>query len=95
MRSSRLQRRQCLGVAEVVAFHVADRHLQHLSLGEPVRKGRIDCLRAQIGLLADVVLAGIAHQRSGQQARLAENLKAVADAQDQAATLAQTSRPTA
>ena len=36
-------------------------------------------------LLADVVLGGVAHERAGEQAGLAEDLEAVADAEDQAA----------
>jgi len=36
-------------------------------------------------LLADIALAGVAHQRAGEQASLAEDLEAVADAEDEAA----------
>ena len=36
-------------------------------------------------LAADVALARVAHQRAGQQSRLAQNLEAVADAHHQAA----------
>ena len=50
-----------------------------------MRKGRVTVSVLQKGLLADVVLAGIAHQRSRQQPRLAQDLKAVADAHHQAA----------
>ena len=40
--------------------------------------------RAQMHLLADVLEAGVAHQRAGQQAGLGEDLKAVADAEHKA-----------
>jgi hypothetical protein len=38
-----------------------------------------------MNLLADVLEAGVAHERAGQQAGLGEDLEAVADAEDQAA----------
>ena len=51
----------------------------------PWVKGEFAVSVRRWSLLADVVLAGVAHQRAGQQARLAEDLEAVADAHDQAA----------
>ena len=48
-------------------------------------KGESVGLHAQVQLAADVALARVAHQRAGQQARLAQDLEAVADAHHQAA----------
>ena len=50
-----------------------------------VVKGESVVSVAQMDLLADVLEAGVAHQRAGQQAGLAEDLEAVADAHHEAA----------
>jgi len=77
---------QVLGGAVVVAFHVTDGQLKHFALGEPGGKGAIRGFSAEIDLLADVFETGVAHERTGEQAGLSEDLEAVADAQDQAAS---------
>ena len=48
-------------------------------------KGLFDGLTAEMHLLADVLEAGVAHERAGKQAGLGEDLKAVADAEDKPA----------
>ena len=62
----------------------ADGHLEHFALGEKACKGAVRCLTAKMHLLADVLEAGVAHERAGKQAGLGEDLKAVADAEDKA-----------
>ena len=47
-------------------------------------EGGVGGLGAQVDLLADVLLAGVAHERAGQKAGFAEDLEAVADAEDEA-----------
>ena len=76
---------QILGGAEVVAFHVADGHLQHVALFQALGEGAVGRFHAQVDLLADVLEAGIAHQSAGQQSGFGQNLEAVADAQHQSA----------
>ena len=80
----RFELRERVGVAEVVALHVANGHLQHLALREAVGEGRARRLGLKVHLLADVVLAGVAHQSAWEQAGLAKDLEAVADAEDEA-----------
>src|SRR5579883_3020580 len=46
-------------------------------------KRRLCALGAKVDLFADVLEAGVAHERAGQQTTLAEDLEAVADADDQ------------
>ena len=72
-------------VTEVVALHVADGNFEHFACAQRVGKGRVGGFCAQVNLFADVFQPGIAHQRSGQQAGLAKDLKAIADAEYQAA----------
>jgi len=73
--------------AEVVAFHVADGNLQDFTLYELVGEGAVCGFDAEMDLLADVLEAGVAHERAGEQAGFREDLEAVADAEDQAATV--------
>ncbi len=72
-------------VAEVVALHVADGHLEDLAGREEVGEGGVGGLGAEMDLLADVVEAGVAHEGAGEQAGFGEDLEAVADAEDEAA----------
>src|SRR5215471_15525408 len=80
-----LQFRQRLLIAEVIAFHVADGNFKYLALGQLLRERRIRILDPNVHRLADVLQSGIAHQRARKQARLAQNLEAVADAENQSA----------
>src|SRR3954453_2094365 len=80
-----LQLSQGAGVAEVVALHVADGHVEDAATLQPVGKGRVSGLDAEVDLLTDVALAGVAHQGAGQEAGFAEDLEAVADTHDKAA----------
>ena len=79
------ERAQGLGVAVVVAFHVADGDLQHFTLLQLVGEGAVGGFDAQMDLFADVLEAGVAHERAGEQAGLGEDLEAVADAENEAA----------
>src|SRR4030095_1472513 len=64
-----------------------DRDFQQLAFLGRIGERCIGLLHPQMDLLADKLQAGVAHQRSGQQARLTENLKAVADAEDETAVV--------
>src|ERR1035438_2730123 len=81
----RFQATQFLFCAEVIALHVPDGNLQHLTLDELVGEGTICGFNAQVNLLADVFEAGVPHQRAGQQSGFGKDLEAVADAQHQSA----------
>ncbi len=56
-----------------------------LAAGEAVGEGGVGGFGAEVEVAADVALAGVAHERAGEQAGLAEDLEAVADAHDEAA----------
>src|ERR1700750_3016108 len=58
-----LQLCQSIGVAEIVAFHVTDRHLENLAAANLLGEGRVSGLGSEMDLLADVVLSGVAHER--------------------------------
>ena len=72
-------------VANVVAVSVRNGNAQHLAGAGGRSKGRRGGLNADVHVAADKAQAGIAHQRAGKQSRFAEDLEAIADAQDQAA----------
>ncbi len=72
-------------VAEVVAFHVADRDLQHFAFGELLREGSVGAFNANMHRLADVLQSRVAHQRAREQPGFAEDLETVADAEHQPA----------
>ena len=72
-------------IAEVVAFHVADRNFEHFALGQLLGVRRVGALDANVDGLADVLQSSVAHERARQQPGFAKNLKAVADAQDESA----------
>src|ERR1700709_1821009 len=59
---------QSVGGAEVVAFHVADGHLEDLTALDTMGEGRVGGLGTKMDLFADVVLSGVAHERAGKQA---------------------------
>src|SRR5438093_6990176 len=74
-------------VREVGALAVRDRDPQHLVAFQDVREGQVVALGDQVRPLAAELGRVVADQRPRQQAGLAEDLKAVADAPDQAAPL--------
>src|SRR3990172_1933809 len=76
---------QRLWIGEVASFAMLDRKLEQLTFPSLAGEGRIGFLDTQEDFLADKLKAGVAHQRSRQKPRFAENLKAVADAQHQSA----------
>lgn len=76
---------QGVGVAKVVAFHVADRHLENLPFLEGVGKGGVGAFSAEVNLFANVAEASVAHECAGKEASFAKDLEAVADADDGAA----------
>ncbi len=72
-------------IAEVVTFHVSDGHLEDGAARDGVGERGICALGAEVDLLADVALIAIAHEGAREEAGFAEDLKAVADTQDEAA----------
>ena len=48
-------------------------------------EGRVGIFHANVHMAADKAQAGVAHHRAGEQAGFEQNLKAVADAEDQSA----------
>ena len=77
-------------VAEVIPLAMPDGHLQHLARSQSLGEGRSAAFHPQVDRLADVLQAAVAQQDSGEQVRFAENLEAVADAQDEAAAFGKT-----
>ena len=67
-------------------------NLQHLSLARGAGERRIRGFHADVNLAAQKAQALIAHHRAGKQSRFEQNLKTVADAQDQAARARETYR---
>ena len=72
-------------VGGVIALAMRDRHADHLPGIVAARERRVGALHPQMHVVADEFQPRIAHQNAGQQAGLAENLKAVADAEHEAA----------
>jgi hypothetical protein len=82
-----LESGQGLAIAEVVPFHVADRDLEHIAFRTLAGEWRLGGFDAQQHLFADVLETGVTQQCAGQKAALAEDLEAVADAEDETAGL--------
>src|SRR5271170_8371682 len=76
--------REFLGRRDVTAFAVLDGQPQDFAGVSGAREGRAGITDADINDVADEAERSIAHQRAGEQMRLAENLKAVADADHEA-----------
>ena len=74
-----------LGLRVVVALPVRDRHAQHLSPRRTGGERRVGLLDPDVHVLAVKLQVAVAEHRAGEESRLAENLEAVADAQDRAA----------
>ena len=82
-----LEALELLRRAEVITFHVANGDLEDVSLGELAGEGTVGSFYADVDLSANVLEAGIAHERAGEQAGFSEDLKAIADAEDKTAAL--------
>src|SRR5579875_494637 len=74
-----------LGAGFVIALAMRDCNLDDLAPLIARRKGRIGALNSQMLHPAYEAQTGIAHQDTGQKARLNQDLKAVADAKNEAA----------
>src|SRR6202142_3665419 len=72
-------------VAKITSAHMRDRHFQNLSALGGAGKRRANAFHPHIHLLAKKSQASIAKQRTGQPTSLAENLKSIADAENQPA----------
>src|SRR5438309_1394739 len=68
------------GIGKVVALAVRHRNLQHLSLATLTREGRCGVLDTDESRVAAELQVLVADQRPGEEVRLAQDLKAVADA---------------
>src|SRR5258708_37084990 len=73
-------------IAKIIAFHVADGYGQHFALAARIRKRSVVVFDSYLHRLADIFQSDVAHQRSGQQSSLAQNLEAVADTEDDSPT---------
>jgi len=73
------------GVDPVVALVVLDHDAQHVAGLGRLGEGRAGVLDAQVDVAAHELEAHVANERARQQVRLAQDLKAVADAHDEAA----------
>src|SRR5438552_16558899 len=74
-------------VAMVIAARVRDGNLKNLALLGGVGRRRVRLLDTDVHVAADESQSTIAHHRAGKQAGFAQNLEAVADAQDRASAL--------
>jgi hypothetical protein len=74
-----------IDVAEEAAGHVLGRDRQALARVAGRRERRVGALHRDVDLAADEPQADVRQQRAGQQAGLAEDLEAVADAEHRAA----------
>src|SRR5882762_4809011 len=74
-------------IAIVIAVGVRDGNLEDLSLLRDVGERRVRLLDADMDVAANKTQTSVAHHRPGKQARFAENLEAVADAQNHAAAI--------
>src|SRR5258707_9157849 len=73
-------------VAKIIAFHVADGDGQHFAFAASVGKRSVVVFDSYLHRFADIFQSDVAHQRSGQQSGLTQNLEAVADTEDDSAT---------
>src|SRR5205823_1482045 len=76
-----------LVVAHVVSLGVRNGEAQDLARAKARGERRLCRLDAHTDVAADEVQVAVAYQSAGQQSRLAQYLKAVADAEDEAATV--------
>src|SRR5437016_4317848 len=74
-------------VAMVIAVRVRDGNLENLAPLGGVGRRRVRLLDTDVHVAADESQSTIAHHRAGKQAGFAQNLEAVADAQDRASAL--------
>ena len=75
------QPRDGLAVGDVVALAMRHRHADHLARIVAARERRVGALDPQIDVAADEAQVLVAHQHARQQAGLAQDLEAVADAE--------------
>ena len=76
---------QRLRIRLVIALAMRDRHANDLTGIVAAREWRVGAFDPQMHVMADEFQPRVAHENAGQQAGFAENLKAVADAEHQAA----------
>src|SRR5208282_955141 len=70
-------------IAKIVSFHVRDRHFKNLSGARGARERRIYIFDTNMHLPAQKAQPLVAQHRARQQTRFEQNLKSVADAEDQ------------
>ena len=78
---------QRLVVGEEIAVVMGNRDADFLPCGIAAGEDRLRVLHFEAHVAADEILAGVAHQRTGQQARLGKDLEAVAHAQNRHAAV--------
>src|SRR5882672_160354 len=72
-------------IAKIISFGMRNRHFQHLPGFGLNSERRVRSLDANVHLPADEAQTDVARKHSWQQARLAKNLEAIADAEDKSA----------
>ena len=72
-------------ISLVIAFAMCDRHADDLTRIVTARERRIGALDPQMNILANEFQPRIAHEHAGQESSFAKDLKAVADAEHEAA----------
>ncbi len=75
-----------LFIGLVIAFAMRDRHPNDLPGIVAARERRVGAFDPQMHVVADEFQPRVAHQHAGQQAGFAQDLKAVADAEHEAAS---------
>src|SRR5579862_302584 len=70
---------------EITAFSMRNRNAEHLAFATGVGERRISRFDANMNVFTDEFQSAITDKRAGQQVRFTENLKAVANADDQSA----------
>lgn len=70
-------------VCKIAALTVRNRKPENGSRPRGISKGTVMTFDADVNVLTNEMQAAIAHKRAGKQSRFAENLKAVANANDQ------------
>src|SRR4029077_13663550 len=77
------QLRESVGIADVAAFSVRDRKAKHLPAWRRGGERSGGRFHADVNVTADEAQSLIAHQSAGQKPGFAENLKAIANAEDE------------
>ncbi len=82
-----LQLSKSIVIADVVSIGMSNGKPEHGPSRQLIGEGRIGCRHAHINMFANEMQIAIPNQGARQQSCLAQNLKAVADAQDKSSAV--------